>query len=133
MSSEELVRAQAKALEQGDHGAVLAAFADNAVFHYPGRNPLAGDHAGKEAITGFLTRRASLLEGGSLEYDIDEHELVDPKTGDKLVLEIGTAVGRRNGRTMEWGFVGISRVVDGLVVDSRVYQEDDRTVDEFWS
>ncbi len=133
MPNSEVVRHQAEAFERGEHDAVLAAFTDDAVFHYPGRGPLGGSFRGRDEIQRFLHRRDALLEGGSLEYDIAEFTGVDERDATDVVIEVGRARGRRPGKELAWDFVGVSRMRHGKVAEARTYVDDQVAVDKFWS
>jgi ketosteroid isomerase-like protein len=59
MSAEEnaaLLRRYLEALSQGDMDTVREAFAEDAVWHLPGKSPLAGNHKGPDAILEFIGR-----------------------------------------------------------------------------
>lgn len=53
------------------HGGVLNFFADDIVWHVPGRNPLSGDYKGKEEVLGFFGKLMELTQG-SLKQEIHD-------------------------------------------------------------
>ena len=68
--NEELARRELEALESGDLDAAAALYADDLILHYPGRNPLAGDH---RDLDGFLERFRSLLgEDGTITRELHD-------------------------------------------------------------
>jgi ketosteroid isomerase-like protein len=76
--NEELVRKGFDAFSKGDVDTLRALFAQDAVWHAPGRSPLSGDHRGVDAILGFFAQTMELT-GGSFRVEFhdvlanDEH------------------------------------------------------------
>jgi hypothetical protein len=56
--NEELIRQSFEAFSKRDVEALAALLADDAVFHFPGRGPLAGDHRGKDQVLATLAKQA---------------------------------------------------------------------------
>lgn len=77
--NEELARRELEALESGDMAAVQGMYTDDFVLHYPGRNPLAGDHHSFEEFLGKV--QPLMGEGGSVKRELhdafgsDDHAL----------------------------------------------------------
>jgi ketosteroid isomerase-like protein len=51
-----MIRRGVRAINDGDYRPTLARLADDAVVHFPGEHPWAGEYRGKAAIEGFLKR-----------------------------------------------------------------------------
>ncbi len=94
--NEDLLRQGLEAFSKGDMEGVAALFADDVVWHTPGRGPLAGDHRGKDQVMSMLGKQAELT-GGTFRaeaHDIlanDEHGCCLPRSG--------PSEGGRRGRT----------------------------------
>ncbi len=61
--NEDLVRKGFDAFARGDVDTLRELFDQDAVWHAPGRNPLAGDHLGVDAILGFFARTMEVTGG----------------------------------------------------------------------
>ena len=68
----ELVRSGYEAFQRGDVEGALAAFADDIVFHIPGRSPVAGDYHGHQEVMGFFGK---LFESSSGTFRVDIHDI----------------------------------------------------------
>src|SRR3712207_245792 len=78
MDALEVMQRYIAAIRSGDHAAAFAFYADDVVMHFPGRNPLAGRHEGRDAVVACL--EAALARGPvGLEVEVtdmcvgDEH------------------------------------------------------------
>jgi uncharacterized protein len=71
--NEELTRRAYDAFSRGDVDTLRQLFADDAVFHEPGRNPVSGDHQGIDQILAFLGLLAA-RSGGT--YRVPLHDVV---------------------------------------------------------
>ena len=77
--NETLARHEAEVLAAGDMDGLTELYTDDFVLHYPGRNPLSGDHRGWAE---FLPKIRGLMgEGGSVTRELhdafgsDEHAI----------------------------------------------------------
>ncbi|MDQ2827327.1 MAG: nuclear transport factor 2 family protein [Actinomycetota bacterium] len=59
----EVLRRAYAAFATGDLEALDDLFADDVIWHVPGRSPVAGDHEGKEEVLGALTKLMDLTDG----------------------------------------------------------------------
>ncbi|ALG08675.1 nuclear transport factor 2 family protein [Kibdelosporangium phytohabitans] len=100
---------------------------EDAVHHYPGRNPLSGTHKGLQESIAFANKIFELTEG-------------------KLFMqawEIGASEGHayallntryeRKGKVLEMPFVNVARIVDGRIAEFWTYPNDVHATDEFWN
>ena len=122
----ELLRRGYDAFAEGDIATVLGLFADDIVWHVPGRSPLSGDYGGHEEVMGFF-QRSMELSGGTLRVEADEI-LAD---GERVVV-LTTVSAERNGHSWSSPEVHVWRVVDGKAVEFREFQGDQQIEDEFW-
>ena len=108
----------------GDRAALAACYHDDFTLHYFGRNPLAGDHAGKAAALGVLaevTRRTNRRLLAIVDV------MAGPERGALLVRERF----ERDGRTAELERLLVYAVRDGLLGECWVYDQDQALVDAF--
>ncbi len=123
-----LARQALEAISAGDHHTLRGLVADDVIWHFPGRSPLAGDHPGAEASLGFLVRIYDLTDG---TYRIEVHDVV---ANDRYAVALIRTNATLAGAPFSDEGVTIMRIVDGRIADVRCYssnQEDwDSLIDE---
>ena len=126
--NEELVRNGYAAFLGGDLAALNDLFADDIVWHAPGRNQLSGDYHGKDEVFGQFAKLFELT-GGTFSLDIhavladDEHAVVLFRaTGD-----------RPDGRQLDDIGAQVFHISDGKVVEQWLHPGDAYAGDEFWN
>jgi uncharacterized protein len=125
--NEDLVRRGFDAFSKGDVDALRELFDQDAVWHAPGRSPLAGDHRGVDAILGFFARTMELTRG---TFRVELHDVL---ANDDHAVALHTVRGEREGRTLEDKSVLVSHVRNGKFVETWGYSEDQYADDEFFS
>jgi len=118
------LRAYADAWLAADVEKVLGAYHDDIVLHYVGESPLAGTHAGKEAVFTILGQASYRA---SRKLIAVEDVLVGENFGALLAIEDLGEPPRRVRRVL------LYRVEDGKLRECWLYDEDQRFVDELWS
>lgn len=123
----ELMRKVYAAFGSGDVETAATYWTEDAVHHYPGRNPLSGEHKGIEESTAFANKIWELT-GGKLRMD---------------VLEIGGSENHafallqtryeRKGRVLEMPFVNVAKIENGKIAEFWTYPNDVYATDEFWN
>ena len=125
--NEELLRREYDAFARGDFQALDEIFDDDVVYHLPGRNPLAGEHRGKEAVFA-LFRRDSGDTGGTFRA-----ELHDVLASDGHAVALNIVSGERGGKVLHGQTVHVVHVRDGRIVEAWLFPSDQYANDEFWS
>jgi len=126
--NEYLVRNLFDAFQRGDAVTIYAAMAEDAVWHFPGRQgQLAGDHQGREAIFAFLAKPAALT-GGYFTAD-----LIDVLANDENAVAIFRAIGERDGRELNNHNCLRMRIEGGKIVEFWEFVWDLYKTDEFWA
>lgn len=125
--NEELLRNGYAAFEKGDLDTLRGLFADDIVWHSPGKGPLSGDYRGIEDVFG-LFGKVLELSGGTFRNEIHDI-LADDEHGVALV----TATGERKGKTLNDKQAHVFHVRDGKVTEFWLQTFDLYTNDEFWS
>jgi ketosteroid isomerase-like protein len=131
-ANEKLLRcfyeAQARFYE-GETGAeaVEALLGDDIVWHVPGRNAIAGDYRGKQAVLDYFARRRDKA-GGSLRVVI--HRVL---ADDEFALQLAGGRAELRGAVREWETVGVYRIADGRIAECWLLPFDQREFDEIWS
>lgn len=116
------------ALAAGDLDAAGRHLAPDVVLHVPGRQPLAGDHVGRQAVVDFVV--ASSATAGRSE----EIELLDVLAGEAHVAACCRVTGRRDGRVaLDNRTVHLFRLDGGVIAEIWFHNWDQVAVDAFWS
>ena len=122
-----LLRDHLAALERGDVPTALSFYSDDVVFHYPGHNPLAGDHRGKAAVLRLLGRVMEMTAG---RFRPEVHDIL---ASDSHAAALVTVRAERNGRQAEWRSVDLFHVREGKLTEHWVHEVDQEVVDRFWA
>ena len=110
-----------RAFAEGDGATILELLDEDVVWRIPGRNRLAGEHAGRDAALGVL-RRSAELTAGTYRADLRW-----------AVADDYRASGRRDDRALELDQALVVRVDDGRWVEVDAVPFDQHAFDEFWS
>lgn len=110
--NEELARRGYEAFGKGDMDTLNELFADDIVWHVPGRNALAGDYRGKDEVIGLFGKTAE-ISGGTFKLEI--HDLL---ANDEHVVALVRATGQREGSSLDDNAVQVLHVKDGKVTES---------------
>ena len=110
---ERIVRQLLDALEARDVAAIEALLADDVVYYFPGRSPVAGTYQGREAVIGLFRAFASLFDG---PIEMSTHDVV---ASEAHVLDLATYAGSRGGERFTWNTV-------------RLYHVDGDRIAEIW-
>jgi ketosteroid isomerase-like protein len=110
---ERIVRELLDALEARDVPAIEALLADDVVYYFPGRSPVAGTYRGREAVVGLFRAFASLFDG---PIEMSTHDVV---ASEAHVVDLATYAGSRGGERFTWNTV-------------RLYHVDGDRIAEIW-
>ncbi|HXF56848.1 MAG TPA: nuclear transport factor 2 family protein [Actinomycetota bacterium] len=125
--NEDLLRRGYEAFARGDLQTVGEVFADDIVWHVPGRGPLAGTYRGRDEVMGFFARLFDLSGG---RFGLEVHDLL---ANDEHGVVLVVARGERAGKTLEAYDVHVWHLRDGRAVEYWGHPFDLYAVDEFWS
>jgi hypothetical protein len=118
-----LARRELELIETGDEAGLRDLYADDFVVHYPGRNPLAGDHS----LEGFLERIGSLLgDDGTVT-----RELHDAFGSDEHAVQLLNVTANAKGRTHSWQAAVVYHVRDGRFSEAWISVRDQYALDGF--
>ena len=124
--NEELVQRGYAAFKSGDMATLNELFTDDVVWHAAGRNQLAGDFRGKEAVLG-LFQKTFELTGGTFKLDI--HDVL---ANDTHVVVLVHSTAEREGKTLDDNSVQVFHVSQGKVSEQWLQPGDVYASDEFW-
>ncbi len=125
--NEELIQRGFEAFAKGDMETVKALFADDAVWHTPGRGPLAGDHRGRDQILSMLAKQVELT-GGS--FRAEGHDIL---ANDEHAVLLTKVRAERGGKTWEDNGVVVFHVKNGMVSEAWLHPGDLYAGDEFFA
>jgi len=126
-SNRQLIERAYAAFATGDIPTVVAAMADDILWHVPGRGPISGDYHGHQQVLGFF-RRFMELSGGTFRMVVD-----DVLAKDDRVIVLVTESAQRLGRNWSSPQVHAWTVKNGKATVFWQFQGDQQTEDEFWS
>jgi uncharacterized protein len=122
-----VVRRLYDAVAAGDLDGIAACFHDEAVWHLPGRSPLAGTHCGWAAIRDDLLAKQAPLSGGTFRP-----VLLDLAIGDESIVAVVRATADHAGRRLDQTVCQLMRVREGKIVEVRGHYADEAALDAFW-
>jgi uncharacterized protein len=125
--NEDLARRGYEAFAAGDMATLNDLFADDIVWHSPGRNQLAGTFRGKNEVFAQFQKVAEMTGG---TFKVDLHALL---ADDEHVVALTRASGEREGMTLDDNTVQVFHVKDGKVTESWLHPGDAEAADKFWS
>ena len=112
------------AFAKGDFAVLNDLFAEDLVWHEGGRNQLAGDYRGREAVFAYLGKLMEVTEGS---FHLDLHTVfADDEHGVALVVTTAS----RDGRSIKINDAHIFRLREGRVVEFWDASTDQHAYDE---
>jgi uncharacterized protein len=124
--NEDLARRGYEAFANGDMQTLNELFADDIVWHSPGRNPLSGDFKGKDQVFQLFARLAEVT-GGTFRQ-----ELHDVMANDEHVVALAEVTAQREGKSFHDRSVNLFHISDGKVTEFWLYPGDQYAADEFF-
>jgi ketosteroid isomerase-like protein len=109
----------------GDLQGLTDVFQEDAVWHVAGRNRLSGEKRGRDAILAYFGQLGE-LSGGSLRA-----ELHDVLADDDHVVGLHTAIGQREGQSLNLHAVLVFHLRDGKVAEAWEHYGDQQAFDDF--
>ena len=115
------------AFTTGDMGKVGEQFADDLVWHVPGRNSISGDYKGRDATLECFAKMFKSTDG---TY---RPEVLDILANDKHVAAYLHATAQRNGNTLDQDYVFMFHIRDSKITEVWEFWNDGPAWEEFWS
>ena len=125
--NEELLRKGYDAFSKGDMDTIRELFADDIVWHSPGKNPLSGDFHGVDEVLQTFGKVFELT-GGTFRLEI--HDIV---ANDEHAVVLVRARAERDGRQLDDASVQVWHIKDGKATEQWLYPGDTYATDEFFS
>jgi uncharacterized protein len=122
-----LIRSAYEAFSRGDIAGAMAAFADDILWHVPGRGPLSSDYRGRDAVLAFF-RQVNALSAGTFRVRVD-----DVLTKGDRVIVLCTESASRGDRAWSSPQVHVWTVRGRKATVFHQFQGDQQAEDEFWA
>jgi YbgC/YbaW family acyl-CoA thioester hydrolase len=127
MIVDEFLARQSEMYAGGDLTPVEELLAEDVVWHVPGTSPIAGDHRGREAVTGYFRLRRELAggviavaRGGETHHEEALAQLADGRAS-------------LGGRDVGWRTTGVYRVAEGKIAEAWLVPLDQEHFDRVWA
>ena len=125
VAAEQVMSLYVAAVQRGDLQAAYAFLADDVVGHVPGRSALAGELRGREAVIAYIERGRAASHGADVQL-----ELVDMLSSEKRVMLLVYEQFARPSRVVEIRRANVYNVEGGQIVEVRIFEADQYTVDD---
>jgi hypothetical protein len=102
-------------------------FDPDIVWHVPGRNQLAGDFRGADAVIGTFVKQFELTDG---TFNVELHDVLG---SDDHAVALGTASAQRNGKTIKEPYAHVCHFRDGKLTEAWILDFDPYKIDEFFA
>lgn len=119
--------AQGELYAGGDPGPVRALLADDIVWTVPGRNAIAGEYRGVDAVVDYFLRRRELVDRS---FRMHPGDILVGEGDQVAALTDGTAT--IAGVERRWSTVGLYRIRAGAIAACRLLPLDPVAFDEIW-
>lgn len=124
--NERLLRDEYRARADRDDRSLADVFADDIVWHVPGKNAIAGEYRGKDEVMDYVRRRRALAD------DTFEVTVEDVLANDEHGFVIASGSATRDGKRKEWRAHGLYRFDEGRIAECWVLPEDQDAFDAIW-
>ena len=115
------------AFGSGDVQTAGSYWTSDAVHHYPGNNPLSGEHKGLDESIAFANKIWELTEG-KLRMDV-----VEIGASDGHAFALLQTHYERKGQVLDMPFINVARIEDGKIAEFWTYPNDVYATDAFWN
>ena len=125
MTPGELMSEYLAAAKRGDWDTAFGYFADDIVFHIPGRSGFAGEQRGKAAAVNYIQSVRDHYRDGEIEL-----ELIDMLSSDERVALLVRERFHGDGPPVEIRRANVYRVEGDRIVEISIFEADQYVVDE---
>jgi uncharacterized protein len=124
MTARELMSDYIAAVRRGDWDTAYGYFADDIVFHIPGRSSFAGDRHGKVAAAGYIEAIRNHHSEGEIQV-----ELIDMLSSEERVALLVRERFLGEGEPVEIRRANVYRVAGDAIVEISIFEADQYAVD----
>ena len=123
----EIAQSYIGAVQTGDQAALGNLLSPDVVWHQPGHNRFSGTHRGMAALGGVLGGMMD-VSGGTFAITRATRFMVN---GEWVAIELEFAAQREGVKLAQPG-IDLLRIVDGRIVEVRLFSSDQNAEDAFW-
>ena len=127
MHAIEIAKTYIQAAQTGDQATLGRVISPDVVWHQPGNNQFSGTHRGMAAVGQMLGQMMAVSQG-TFAITRADHYMAN---GDWVAVSIEFA-GERDGLTLQQAGVDLLHIVDGKIVEVRLFSSDPAQEDAFW-
>ncbi|MEV6062327.1 nuclear transport factor 2 family protein [Nocardia asteroides] len=127
MSARDTFNAYGAALAAGDMPALAATFADDIVWHQPGRNSLSGDHHGPDAVLELL---GSFMQRSGGTFELAVTGVVE--SGDLVAAAVNFSARRQGEIDLAQNGIDVFHIANGRIAEVWLVSTDQDAEDRFW-
>lgn len=123
-----LVRRLYAAFAARDFPTLRTLLAEDAVWHIPGRSPIAGDYRGLDSVVNDFLERVVRQSDGTLQA-----VPTDILANDRHIVVLQHSTGQRQGKTLDITVCQVFRVQNDRIAEVTTHYSDLYALDAFWS
>ena len=127
MNNIEIGKTYIRAAQSGDQALLASIVSPDVVWHQPGGNQFSGTRTGLASVGDMLGRMMEVSRG-TFSISSADHFMAN---GDYVAVILAFS-GERDGIKLAQPGVDLLRVIDGKIVEVRLFSADQATEDEFW-
>lgn len=126
--NERVVREMFAAYGRGDTEALKRIFAEDAVYHIPGRNDFSKDYRGQKAIFDLFEQQKKRM--GGRPYKV---EIIDLLVSEKHVVALTRVEAEAAGKSATWRGSNVYQIRAGKIAEAWFMLDDLYAYDQFWT
>jgi acyl-CoA thioesterase FadM/ketosteroid isomerase-like protein len=124
---DEFLARQREMYAGGDLAPVQELLSEDVVWHVPGTSPIAGDHRGREAVTGYFRARRALA-GGAIQVT-----KAGEVSHEEALVQLADGRAPLGGKDVVWRTAGVYRVAEGRIAEAWLVPLDQERFDRAWA
>jgi uncharacterized protein len=125
MQPQEVLEAYIAAAQRGDWDTAYGIFADDVVFHIPGRSSWAGHHRGRDRAIAYIENAREIAHAGKVEVELEAMLVGEDRVG----LMVRERFDRPDG-AIEILRTNVYRVEGDRIVEIWIFEQNQHEVDE---
>jgi len=126
--NERIVREMFAAYGRSDYDALKRLFAEEVVYHIPGRNDFSKDYNGQKAVFDLFERQKKRM--GGKPYKV---EIMDLLVSEKHVVALTRVEAQAAGKSATWRGSNVYRISNGKIAEAWFMLDDLYAYDQFWT
>ena len=118
-----------ESLAKGDFEKLGNLFADDVIWHQPGKGQLSKTYFGKQEIFSLFGKFMEISEGS---FKIDKVESI-MSNADYVTATLNFSAKKSNGQSISMSGVDLMKIQNGLIKEVYLFSSDSSAEDEFWN